>query len=191
LQCVELVHEELSRFTKHCSDEIRLELYRFPNLKNKIKDVLTELLNDGLKATKDMVINLIGIRSSFIDADDPRLQLVGFSEFPTLNGVSPAGDNDQELRDCEILKRKINAYFNIARDEIRNTVPGAIYYCMLDHLRSNLNSTLCCEIYKHELFDYLLTESDDIARRREETAEKLASLRRAREILDTVIEKKQ
>lgn len=222
LRCVELVHEEMGRFVKHCGDEVHLELLRFPKLREKIEEILTKLLDERLPATRDAISNLVGYGSAFIDTEHPRLresysitycestksggdtirpiasvgQQNGITNGPT-RGAAPMDVDDaslrheRELRECDAIARKIHAYFNIVREEIKVFVPRAIMHCMVNHIKSNLQSALIKEIYHHEMFDMLLSESDDIARRRKETADMLSALKKASEIINAIHYQKQ
>lgn len=53
LRCVELVHEEMQRIIQHCGTQ--QEMLRFPQLHERIVDVVTALLRRRLPATNDMV----------------------------------------------------------------------------------------------------------------------------------------
>lgn len=208
LRCVELVHEEMGRFVRHCGDEVQLELLRFPKLREKIEEILTKLLDQRLPVTREAVENLVGYGSAFIDTEHPRLRESYYSEhhetsrppsgvgkMASQNGVSngnvASGDevnlrHERELRECDSIARKINAYFNIVREEIKVFVPRAIMHCMVNHIKSNLQSSLIKEIYHREKFDELLGESDDIARRRKDTVDMLSALKRAGEIINSI-----
>lgn len=211
LRCVELVHEEMGRFVKYCGDEVQLELLRFPKLREKIDEILTNLLNDRLPVTREAVSNLVGYGSAFIDTEHPRLRDTYYPSYPTFeqpSRVPSAGPGDtkgnsnppvsngiiddttlrheRELRECDAIARKINAYFNIVREEVKVFVPRAIMHCMVNHVKSNLQSALIKGIYHEELFDHLLSESDDIARRRKETSEMVISLKRATDIINSI-----
>lgn len=211
LRCVELVHEEMGRFVRHCGDEVQLELLRFPVLREKIEEILTKLLDERLPLTREAVENLVGYGSAFIDTEHPRLReayynyyeptsktnTVGGDTKSNQNGVSHGNQgglinddtnlrHERELRECDAIARKINAYFNIVREEVKVFVPRAIMHCMVNHIKSNLQSALIKEIYHKDKFDDLLRESDDIARRRSETADMLASLKKAAEIINAI-----
>lgn len=204
LRCVELVHEEMARFVKYCGDEIQLELMRFPRLKEKIEDILTELLNERLPVTREAVQNLVGYGSAFIDNEHPRLRetfyspntlesRIGSSEAKVSPIISSNGTgdetnwrNERELRECDAIARNVNAYFNIVREEIKVFVPRAVMHCMVNHVKSNLQSALIKGIYHNDLFDELLSESDDISRLRRETAEMVGALKKAAEIISTL-----
>lgn len=212
LQCVNLVHKEMGHFVRHCSDEVRLELLRFPKLGEKIEDVLRKLLDVRLPVTRDFISNLVGCILARIDPKDPRLR--GYMELDApgstggdlaprsttvqqngvnTNGISTpsvmgVGDPryERELRECDLTARKIQAYFNIVREEIKIFVPRVITHYIVDYIKSNLQSALTKEIIHKGNFEDLLSESDDIARRRKETADHLNVARKASEIINAI-----
>lgn len=207
LRCVELVHEEMGRFGRHCGDEVQLELLRFPRLREKIEEILTNLLNNRLPVTREAVENLVGYGSAFIDTEHPRLRESYYPDYTDtsrasgtsknnqstiVNGTSSQGGDEinlrheRELKECEAIARKIHAYFNIVREEVKVFVPRAIMHCMVNHVKYNLQSALIKAIYHQEMFDELLSESDDIARRRKETADMLSALKKAGDIINAI-----
>lgn len=140
LRCVELVHEEMGRFSRHCGDEVQLELLRFPKLRESIEQILTKLLDQRLPITREAVENLVGYGSAFIDTEHPRLRENYYPDYsdttktsttskinqsciPNGTGVGSGDDinlrHERELRECDAIARKINAYFNIVREEVK------------------------------------------------------------------------
>lgn len=210
LRCVELVHQEMGRFVGYC---VHAELLRFPNLHKKIEEILTKLLNERLPKTRDAVKNLIGYCTAFIDAEHPRLRE---SYHVNYDSVMPSGDgrnsrdgksngqvrptngctfnqlddtnlrHERELKECDAIARKINAYFNIVREEVKVFVPRTIMYYMVNYIKSELQPALIQEIYQESLFDELLSESPDIAAKRVETSNMLNALREAGKIINTI-----
>jgi len=80
LRCVELVHEEMQRIIQHCGTEVQQELLRFPQLHERIIEVVTTLLRRRLPTTNSMVENLVAIELSYINTKHPDFhdaQLVG------------------------------------------------------------------------------------------------------------------
>ncbi|KAH9284715.1 Dynamin-1-like protein [Echinococcus granulosus] len=69
LRCVELVHEEMQRIIQHCGTQ--QEMYRFPNLHERIVDVVTSLLRRRLQPTNEMVTNLVAIELAYINTRHP------------------------------------------------------------------------------------------------------------------------
>ncbi|KOC68077.1 Dynamin-1-like protein [Habropoda laboriosa] len=71
LRCVELVHEEMQRIIQHCGTEVHQEMLRFPNLHERIVDVVTQLLRRRLPPTNHMVENLVAIELAYINTKHP------------------------------------------------------------------------------------------------------------------------
>ncbi|KAL3320862.1 Dynamin-1-like protein [Cichlidogyrus casuarinus] len=69
LRCVELVHEEMQRIVQHCGAQ--QEMLRFPNIYDKINDVVTSLLRQRLQPTNQMVSNLISIELAYVNTMHP------------------------------------------------------------------------------------------------------------------------
>ncbi|XP_047146365.1 dynamin-1-like protein isoform X1 [Hydra vulgaris] len=70
LRCVELVHEEMQRIIQHSMSQV-LEIQKFPQLKDRINEVVTALLQSRLAPTKTMVENLVQIELSYINTNHP------------------------------------------------------------------------------------------------------------------------
>ncbi|XP_065339611.1 dynamin-1-like protein [Cloeon dipterum] len=71
LRCVELVHEEMQRIIQHCGTEVQQEMLRFPQLHERIVDVVTQLLRRRLPTTNSMVENLVAIELAYINTKHP------------------------------------------------------------------------------------------------------------------------
>ena len=68
IQCVDLVYEELQRITSQCEPN---ELTRFPNLRDRLVEVVSDLLKRSVAPTQMMVSNLIKIEMSYINTNHP------------------------------------------------------------------------------------------------------------------------
>lgn len=68
IQCVELVYDELQRIVSQLESK---ELLRFANLKDRVVEVVNNLLNKYKTPTKDMISNLISVEMSFINTNHP------------------------------------------------------------------------------------------------------------------------
>ncbi|BHF73642.1 Dynamin-1-like protein [Sparganum proliferum] len=92
LRCVELVHEEMQRIIQHCGAQ--QEMLRFPNLHERIVDVVTSLLRKRLPPTNEMVTNLVSIELSYINTRHP-----DFTEALLLHRQQPPGLSTLTLSD--------------------------------------------------------------------------------------------
>lgn len=70
LNCVELVHGELQRIAGDCLSHAPT-FRRFPTLREQIKSVVKELLEERLAPTNQMVENLIQIELAYINTNHP------------------------------------------------------------------------------------------------------------------------
>lgn len=204
LRCVELVHEEMGKFVLHSGDEVQLELLRFPKLRARIEEILTKLLAERLPATQEMIVNLITIATAHINTEHPQLREVHnitHQEPMRINGTMSNGNttimtdetylrSEREKLECEDIARNVDVYFKIVKEKFKMDVPGAIMGFMVNHITTNLQTALIKEIYHQRDFDELLSESDDIAQRRKQTAEMLSALRKAGEIINTINDQK-
>uniref|UniRef100_A0A6Q2ZJ13 Dynamin-1-like protein n=1 Tax=Esox lucius TaxID=8010 RepID=A0A6Q2ZJ13_ESOLU len=82
----------------------------------------------------------------------------------------------REQRDCEVIERLIKSYFLIVRKNIQDSVPKAVMHFLVNHVKDSLQSELVGQLYKAGLLDDLLTESEDMAQRRNEAADMLKAL---------------
>ncbi|XP_078394010.1 dynamin-1-like protein [Cetorhinus maximus] len=94
----------------------------------------------------------------------------------------------REQRDCEVIQRLIKSYFLIVRKTIQDSVPKTVMHFLVNHVKDNLQSELVGQLYKSQLLDALLTESEDMAAQRTEAANMLKALQRASQIISEIRE---
>lgn len=85
--------------------------------------------------------------------------------------------SDEMVR-AELL---IHSYFNIVKREMIDMVPKAISLTLVSHSTKNLQRELLQELYKPEVLDDLLKESESIVARRKEVTAMVAALNKAEE----------
>uniref|UniRef100_A0A8C1R635 Dynamin-1-like protein n=1 Tax=Cyprinus carpio TaxID=7962 RepID=A0A8C1R635_CYPCA len=196
LRCVELVHEEMQRIIQHCSNYSTQELLRFPKLHDAIVEVVTSLLRKRLPVTNEMVHNLVAIELAYINTKHP-----DFADACGLmnNNIEPFAStatrvpvarklSAREQRDCEVIERLIKSYFLIVRKNIQDSVPKAVMQFLVNHVKDSLQSELVGQLYKPALLEDLLTESEDMAQRRNEAADMLKALQKASQVIAEIRE---
>ncbi|XP_040893588.1 dynamin-1-like protein isoform X3 [Toxotes jaculatrix] len=94
----------------------------------------------------------------------------------------------REQRDCEVIERLIKSYFLIVRKNIQDSVPKAVMHFLVNHVKDCLQSELVGQLYKTVLLDDLLTESEDMAQRRNEAADMLKALQKASQVIAEIRE---
>ncbi len=78
------------------------------------------------------------------------------------------------------------SYYAIVRKNFVDLVPKAVMALLVNHAKENVQSELVRTLYRDELFDELLRETDDITKRRRNAMEMQALLQRASEIINEV-----
>ncbi|XP_051976153.1 dynamin-1-like protein isoform X1 [Xyrauchen texanus] len=94
----------------------------------------------------------------------------------------------REQRDCEVIERLIKSYFLIVRKNIQDSVPKAVMHFLVNHVKDSLQSELVGQLYKPAVLDDLLTESEDMAQRRNEAADMLKALQKASQVIAEIRE---
>ncbi|KAF9999382.1 vacuolar protein sorting-associated protein 1 [Modicella reniformis] len=94
--------------------------------------------------------------------------------------------SEREQMETEVIKLLISSYFNIVKRTIVDTVPKAIMLNLVNTAKEELQRELLHELYKTEVLDELLTESEFTQNRRKECRKMIEALQRADEIIGSV-----
>jgi len=93
---------------------------------------------------------------------------------------------DRENFETELIKHLLVSYFDIVRKNIKDTVPKSIMHFLVNFSKDHIQNELVACLYKEELFEHLLEESNVIAQRRKQCKEMMDTLRKAHDILNEV-----
>ncbi|XP_017462206.1 PREDICTED: dynamin-1-like protein [Rhagoletis zephyria] len=213
LDCVEKVHEKLRKTKDKCEfKEIKKDLIRFPNLSDRINEVLVELLADRVQPTEDFVKSLIKIQLDYINTRNPEFRKekleLDLSNRGDKNGEkssrseSPdhssedASDSEPEeddsnltavdIENCNIIQHLLKTYIEIVRKTIEDMIPKSIMSFMVVFVKENLQKELVKKLYKEEFFDELLDESEEISFFRQKSLAMLIALEKANGIINEV-----
>ncbi|XP_056665721.1 dynamin-1-like protein isoform X6 [Monodelphis domestica] len=96
--------------------------------------------------------------------------------------------SQREQRDCEVICRLIQSYFLIVRKNIQDSVPKTVMHFLVNYVKDHLQSELVRQLYKTQLLEGLLTESEDMAQQRNEAASMLETLRKASQTISEIRE---
>lgn len=88
--------------------------------------------------------------------------------------------------DCELIEKLIKSYFLIVRKSIQDSVPKAVMHCLVNHVKTELQSQLVGELYRADAYDSLMEESPEMTARRKEVAEMVTALQKASDILNEI-----
>lgn len=81
----------------------------------------------------------------------------------------------------QLTELLIHSYFNIIKREMIDMVPKAISLTLVNHSKENLQRELLQELYKPEVLDDLLKESEYVVNRRKEVVSMVQALNKAEE----------
>jgi len=148
-----------------------------------------KLLPGAVNNNKDLDVDLKreepGFFGSFFVKNKPQ---AGAKKGPIMEAppavIRPqAALNERETMETEVIKLLINSYFNIVKREMIDMVPKAITLTLVNHSKENLQRELLQELYKPEILDDMLKESEHVVARRKEVMATLAALNKADEII--------
>jgi len=91
--------------------------------------------------------------------------------------------SDREMMETEVIKLLIHSYFNIIKREMIDMIPKAISLTLVNFSKENLQRELLQELYKPEVLDELLKESEFVVNRRKEVVSMVQALNKAEEIV--------
>jgi len=93
---------------------------------------------------------------------------------------------NKENFETKLIKHLLISYFDIVRKNVKDTVPKSIMHFLVNASKEHIQNDLVANLYKEELFDQLLEESNLIAQRRSQCQIMINTLRKAHEILNEV-----
>ncbi|EJD53005.1 hypothetical protein AURDEDRAFT_133839 [Auricularia subglabra TFB-10046 SS5] len=94
--------------------------------------------------------------------------------------------SERETMETEVIKLLIHSYFNIVKREMIDMVPKAITLTLVQHAKEDLQRELLQELYKPDVLDELLKESEYVVNRRKEVVGMISALNKAEEIVASV-----
>jgi len=94
--------------------------------------------------------------------------------------------SEREYMETEVIKLLLMSYFNIVKRTVADIVPKAVMLNLVVATREELQRELLAELYKKEVFDESLKESDFTLQRRKECKKMIEALQKADEIINTV-----
>ena len=81
----------------------------------------------------------------------------------------------------------IHSYYNIVKREIIDMVPKAISLTLVNFAKESIQKELLQELYKPEVLDDLLKESEYVVNRRKEVVQMLSALNKAEEYVQSIL----
>jgi len=94
--------------------------------------------------------------------------------------------SERESLEVEVIKMLISSYFNITKRTLCDMVPKAIMLNLVHHCQEHMQAALLASLYRPEVFEELMKESDFVVNRRKECVKMIEALTKADEIVQTV-----
>ncbi|KAI8142686.1 Dynamin central region-domain-containing protein [Fennellomyces sp. T-0311] len=94
--------------------------------------------------------------------------------------------SEREYMETEVIKLLIQSYYNIVKRTMIDMVPKAIMLNLVTHSKEELQRELLSELYKADVLDDLLQESEYTQQRRKECKKMIEALQKADEIVGSV-----
>lgn len=98
----------------------------------------------------------------------PKKKGVSVMESPAPVIRPQAALSDRESMETEVIKLLIHSYFNIVKREMIDMVPKSITYTLVQQAKDNLQRVLLEQLYKPDVLENLMRESEDVVVRRRE-----------------------
>jgi len=92
----------------------------------------------------------------------------------------------REIVETQIIKSLIQSYFGIVRSNVQDSIPKAIMFFLVNHIKKDIQSELVKSLYKEPMFEVLLKEAEDVSEKRGNCVELLEILQKALDIVNQV-----
>uniref|UniRef100_A0A0E0DDB7 Dynamin-type G domain-containing protein n=1 Tax=Oryza meridionalis TaxID=40149 RepID=A0A0E0DDB7_9ORYZ len=114
---------------------------------------------------------------------DNLLSIIQLREPPTT--LKPSENQPaQDATEVAIVKLLIKSYYDIVRKSIEDAVPKAIMHFLVNHTKRELHNVLIRKLYRENLLDEMLRETDEVIIRRQRIQETLQVLEQAHRTLE-------
>ncbi|CAO3611591.1 unnamed protein product [Cunninghamella blakesleeana] len=94
--------------------------------------------------------------------------------------------SERELMETEVIKLLIQSYYNIVKRTMIDMVPKAVMLNLVNRAKEELQRELLTELYKTDVLDELLQESEFTQQRRKECKKMIEALQKADDIVQSV-----
>ncbi|ORY37195.1 hypothetical protein BCR33DRAFT_758928 [Rhizoclosmatium globosum] len=105
---------------------------------------------------------------------------------PAVLKASATNMSEREALETETIKVLILSYYNIVKRTVADIVPKSIMLNLVVHAKEDLQRELLSELYKKEVFEDGLKESEVTVERRRECKKMIAALQKSEEIIASV-----
>uniref|UniRef100_A0A7N0T170 Dynamin-related protein 3A-like n=1 Tax=Kalanchoe fedtschenkoi TaxID=63787 RepID=A0A7N0T170_KALFE len=114
---------------------------------------------------------------------DHSISMINLREPPSVLKPSETR-SEQDMIEIAITKMLLRSYYDIVRKNIEDAVPKAIMHFLVNHAKRELHNVFIRKLYRESLFEEMLQEPEEVAKRRKQTRETLHALQKAFRTLD-------
>lgn len=94
--------------------------------------------------------------------------------------------SEQEAVGLAVTKQLLGSYYAIVRKKIEDSVPKAIMHFLVNHTKRELHNVLIRKLYRDNLVEELLRETEGVTVKRKRAQETLRALQQASQTLDVL-----
>ncbi|KAI8141297.1 Dynamin central region-domain-containing protein [Fennellomyces sp. T-0311] len=123
---------------------------------------------------------------SFFSGPKKSKKAGGLMEPPPPSLKATGALSEREYMETEVIKLLIQSYYNIVKRTMIDMVPKAIMLNLVSRAKEGLQHELLAELYKADVLDDLLQESEFTQQRRKECKKMIEALQKADEIVGSV-----
>ncbi|SAM05508.1 hypothetical protein [Absidia glauca] len=127
-----------------------------------------------------------GFFGSFFSGGNKAKKLGGMMDAPPQSLKATGALSEREYMETEVIKLLIQSYYNIVKRTMIDMVPKAIMLNLVSRAKKELQQELLTELYKADVLDELLEESEFTQQRRKECKKMIDALQKADEIVGSV-----
>ncbi|ORY40379.1 hypothetical protein BCR33DRAFT_699452 [Rhizoclosmatium globosum] len=124
--------------------------------------------------------------SSFFSSFFAKKKKPGVLENPPAVLKASGNPSEREYMEMEVIKLLLLSYYAIVKRTVADLVPKAIMLNLVTRTKEDLQRELLAELYKKEVFDDALKESDATVARRKECKAMIEAFQKADEIIASV-----
>uniref|UniRef100_K3Y5J9 Dynamin-type G domain-containing protein n=1 Tax=Setaria italica TaxID=4555 RepID=K3Y5J9_SETIT len=93
-------------------------------------------------------------------------------------------ETEQDATEVAIVKLLIKSYYDIVRKSIEDAIPKAVMHFLVNHTKRDLHNFLIRKLYRENLLNELMRETDEVLIRRQRIQETLEVLEQAHRTLE-------
>ncbi|KAI9325076.1 Dynamin central region-domain-containing protein [Obelidium mucronatum] len=124
--------------------------------------------------------------ASFFSSFFAKKKKPGVLENPPAVLKASGNPSEREYMEMEVIKLLLLSYYSIVKRTVADLVPKAIMLNLVTRTKEDLQRELLAELYKKDVFDEALKESDQTVARRKECKGMIAAYQTADEIISSV-----